>query len=92
MILLDWLFDILLGLILVWLGLRTVFAQELFDSIIAFIGLGMLMALAWLRLGTLDLALAEAALGGGVTGALLLAALNRLERFKSHEGESDDES
>jgi len=92
MILLDWMFDILLGVVLVWLGLRTVFAQELFDSIIAFIGLGMLMALAWLRLGALDLALAEAALGGGVTGALLLAALNRLERSRSDKGENHDES
>ena len=89
MILLDWLFDILLGMILVWLGLRAVFAQQLFDSIIAFIGLGMLMALAWLRLGALDLAIAEAALGSGVTGALLLAALNRLERSRSDQGQND---
>ena len=92
MILLDWLFDGLLGVILLWLGIRAIFARGLFDSIIAFIALGMLMALAWLRLGTLDLALAEAALGGGVTGALLLAALSRLEHSRAEEEDDHDGS
>ena len=89
MSLLDWLFDVVLGITLVWLGWRTLFTRELYGAIIAFIALGMLMALAWLRLGAPDVALAEAALGGGVTGALLLAALNRLERAGSEAGEGD---
>jgi multisubunit Na+/H+ antiporter MnhB subunit len=75
---LGWLFDGLLGATLLWLGAQTVFGRGLFGSVVSFIALGMLMALAWLRLGAPDVALAEAALGGGVTGALLLAALNRL--------------
>lgn len=87
---LDWLFDGLLGTTLLWLGWRAVFARELSGTIISFIGLGMLMALAWLRLGAPDVALAEAALGGGVTGALLLAALNRLERQAPGGGKQDD--
>lgn len=86
----DWLFDGLLGLTLLWLAVRVVFAQELFNSVVTFIALGMLMALAWLRLATLDVALAEAVLGGGVTGALLLAALNRLES-RARDGEDEDE-
>ena len=90
--LLNLIFDVLLGIILLWLGLRVVFAQKLYDSIIAFIGLGLLMALAWLRLGALDLALAEAALGGGVTGALLLAALNRLEHHSLKKGDNNDDT
>jgi len=87
---LDWLFDGLLGTTLLWLGWRAVFARELSSTIISFIGLGMLMALAWVRLGAPDVALAEAALGGGVTGALLLAALNRLERQAPGGGKRDD--
>lgn len=87
---LDWLFDGLLGTTLLWLGWRAVFARELSSTIISFIGLGMLMALAWVRLGAPDVALAEAALGGGVTGALLLAALNRLERQAPGGGKQDD--
>ena len=76
---LDALFDGLLGLTLLWLAVRVVFTRELFSAVMTFIALGMLMALAWLRLATPDIALAEAVLGSGVTGALLLAALNRLE-------------
>ena len=87
----DWLFDGLLGLTLLWLAVRVVFARELFNSVVTFIALGMLMALAWLRLATADVALAEAVLGGGVTGALLLAALNRLES-RAHDVEDEDES
>jgi len=87
---LDWLFDGLLGATLLWLGAQVVFARRLFSTVISFIALGMLMAIAWLRLGAPDVALAEAALGGGVTGALLLAALNRLERTDPDEGEKDD--
>jgi uncharacterized MnhB-related membrane protein len=36
------------------------------------------MALAWVRLAAPDVALAEAAIGAGLTGALLMAALARL--------------
>jgi len=76
----EWGFDGLLGLTLLWLAGKTLFTQALFNAILSFIGLGMLMALAWVRLGAPDVALAEAALGGGVTGALLLAAFNRLQQ------------
>ena len=92
MTLLQWMFDGLLGLTLLWLGWRAVFALELFDTILSFIAFGMLLALAWLRLGAPDVALAEAALGGGVTGALLLAAFNRLEASKSKNGEQENDS
>lgn len=86
----EWLFDGLLGVTLLWLAVRAVFSTELFGNIIAFIALGMLMALAWLRLGAPDLALAEAALGGGITGALFLAALNRLEGAGGQEDDGDE--
>ena len=39
-----------------------------------FIAFGLLMALAWVRLDATDIALAEAAIGAGITGALLLDA------------------
>jgi uncharacterized MnhB-related membrane protein len=87
---LDWLFDGLLGLTLLWLGIRVVSGAELLNTIMSFIGLGLLMALAWVRLGTPDLALAEAALGGGITGALLLSALHRLRAASSEHNKQDD--
>ena len=44
-----------------------------------FISFGLLLALAWVRLAAPDVALAEAGIGAGLTGALLMAALARLQ-------------
>ncbi|SFF81987.1 Na(+)/H(+) antiporter subunit B [Neptunomonas qingdaonensis] len=76
---LHWAFDSLLGLSLLWLAWRALTSPDLFKAIVLFISFGLLMSLAWVRLGAPDVALAEAAIGAGLTGALLLAALARLE-------------
>ncbi len=44
-------------------------------AVALFIGFGLLLALIWIRLRAPDIALAEAAIGAGLTGALLLSAL-----------------
>lgn len=72
--------DALLALALVGLALQTVAFGGLFRAIVMFIIFGLVMALAWARLQAPDLALAEAAIGAGITGALLLVALQRLAR------------
>ncbi len=79
MILLHWAFDIVLGLTLLWLAWRALTSEDLFKGIVLFIAFGLLMALAWVRLNAPDVALAEAAIGAGLTGALLLSALAKLE-------------
>ena len=78
MITLAWAFDILLGLGLLWLAWRALACPDLFKAIVLFVAFGLLMALAWVRLAAPDVALAEAAIGAGLTGALLIAALSRL--------------
>jgi multisubunit Na+/H+ antiporter MnhB subunit len=72
--------DLLLALALVSLALQTVVGGGLFRAIVMFVVFGLVMALLWARLGAPDLALAEAAIGAGITGALLLAAFQRLAR------------
>ncbi len=72
-------FDAVLGVALLWLAWQALASPELFRAIVLFIAFGLLMALAWVRLDAPDVALAEAAIGAGLTGALLLAALARLE-------------
>ena len=64
-------------LLLAGLSLTT---ANLFKAIVLFISLGLLVTIAWARLGAVDVAIAEAAIGAGLTGALLLAAWRRLER------------
>lgn len=85
LILLQWLFDGLLGLGLLWLAWRALACPDLFRAIVLFVAFGLLMALAWARLGAADIALAEAAIGAGLTGALLLAALARLRAIEPNE-------
>lgn len=72
------LIDLLLGLILVGLAGSVVLGRHLFRSIVFYVAFGLAMALVWARLGAVDLALADAALGAGLTGALMLAAFRRL--------------
>lgn len=68
-------FDLLLTLALVWLGWRLLAADDLYEAVAGFVAFGLLLALAWARLDAPDVALAEAAIGAGLMGALLLSAL-----------------
>ena len=70
-------FDAVLALLLIWLAWRAVSDTDSLRAVVKFIVLGMVLALTWLRLGAPDVALAEAAVGSGLTGALLLVALRR---------------
>ena len=81
-------FDGLLAVALPLLTWRVLAARGLFTSVVLFIALGLLLALAYLRLAAPDVALAEAAIGAGVTGALLLDTLARLGGRRG-EGEDD---
>jgi len=87
--LLDWGFDLLLGLGLICLAWWTLFCTDLFKAIVLFITFGLLMALLWVRLEAPDVALAEAAIGAGLTGALLMAALARLQNASRNANSND---
>lgn len=75
---LEWSFDAVLGLGLLWLAWHALTSPDLLKAIVLFVSFGLLMTLAWVRLDAPDIALAEAAIGAGLTGALLLSALARL--------------
>ncbi len=77
--LLQWAFDLALVFALLWLAWRALSSEDLFKGIVLFIAFGLLMALVWVRFNAPDIALAEAGIGAGLTGALLLAALAKLE-------------
>lgn len=70
----SWFLDGLLAAGLLWLGWRAVSSPDLLQAVVLFIVFGLFMALCWARLAAPDLALAEAAIGAGLTGALLLDA------------------
>ena len=62
-------FDLALALAIVWLAWTALSARETFTGIVLFMVMGLTLAVAWVRLGATDVALAEAAVGAGVTGA-----------------------
>jgi multisubunit Na+/H+ antiporter MnhB subunit len=74
-------FDVALCLLLLAVALAAIGARDLFAGIAFFIAYGVLIALAWLRLGATDVAMAEAAIGAGLTGVLLIGAWSRLGAF-----------
>lgn len=47
-------------------------ARDLFAGVVLYVGFGLSLSIVWVRLLAPDLALAEAAIGAGITGALLL--------------------
>jgi uncharacterized MnhB-related membrane protein len=62
--------------------------KNLFTAIVLFVSLGLLIAIAWVRLDAPDLAIAEAAIGAGLTGALLLATWRQM-RIEPTDNDAD---
>ncbi len=82
---LELVFDVAVAVLLVVLALTSLYTPNLFTSIAFFIAFGLVMALAWVRLQAPDLALAEAAIGAGLTGVLLLDAAREISGGRGAE-------
>lgn len=65
---------------------------NLHKAIVLFIAFGLLMALAWVRISAPDIALAEAAIGAGLTGALLLITLAKLDAMSKAQNPNHSEN
>ncbi len=65
-------------LLLLALAVWTLLAHDAFLAIAGFVAYGLLLSLVWVRLHGIDVALTEAAIGGGLTGAMLIGAVSRL--------------
>jgi multisubunit Na+/H+ antiporter MnhB subunit len=67
-----------LAAVIVALALWTIVAREAFAAVVGFIAFGLLLTLVWVQLHGVDVALTEAAIGGGLTGVLMIGAAARL--------------
>lgn len=72
-------FDILLVLGIIFTAAAALGTHDRIASVTGFVVTGLLVALSFVRLGAPDVALAEAAIGAGLTGALLLRSARRLK-------------
>ena len=79
-------FDGLLLIAILSLAWAALASRDARRSIILFMAFGLILALAWGRLLAPDVALAEAAIGAGLSGALLLAAVGRQQGGRSTSG------
>jgi multisubunit Na+/H+ antiporter MnhB subunit len=70
--------DAALVLLVLGLSLWINGASRAFPAVVGYVAFGLLLSLAWLRLAAGDVAMTEAAVGSGVTGAVLIAASVRL--------------
>jgi multisubunit Na+/H+ antiporter MnhB subunit len=70
--------EIVLAAMVLGLGVWTIAARQTYPATVGFVAYGLLVPLIWVRLDAVDVALTEAAIGGGLGGVLLLAAAARL--------------
>jgi len=52
----------------------TIAARSAFAAVVGFVAYGLFLTFVWARIGAIDVALTEAAIGSGLTGALLIGA------------------
>lgn len=78
--------DLALVLVMLWLVWHILRSPDLFKAAVLFITFGLVMSLAWVRLDAPDIALAEAAIGAGITGVLVLDALGSLRADRASRG------
>ena len=71
--------DVALAMLVIGVAVWTIVARDLFVAVVAYVVYGLFLALVWIRMYAPDVALTEAAVGGGVTGVLLVAAGKRLD-------------
>ena len=73
--------DLVLCAAILGVALAAVSGFGVFRAVVFFIVYGVMVSMAWLRLDAVDVALAEAAIGAGLTGVLLLSAVARMSRL-----------
>ncbi len=88
---LEFFLDLLLMLSSLVLAWMSIFSASLFRCIVFFVCLGLLVTIVWGRMGAYDVAIAEAAIGAGITGSILLAALNRIRPGRKEVKDSKQE-
>jgi multisubunit Na+/H+ antiporter MnhB subunit len=75
--------NVALAALVIGLAVWTIVARDAYGAVIGFVAYGLLLTLVWVQLRGIDVALTEAAIGGGLTGALLVGAAARLRGTES---------
>lgn len=75
--------DFLLCVCVLVIASSMFLVKQSFTAIVLFISLGLVITLCWIQLNAIDVAIAEAAIGAGLTGAMLIASWRKLSTENS---------
>ncbi|MCP3371935.1 MnhB domain-containing protein [Bradyrhizobium cajani] len=81
-------FESVLAALVLGLALWTIAVRETYSATVGFVAYGLMVALIWVGLDAIDVALTEAAIGGGLGGIVLLGAAARLRDTESTAAET----
>lgn len=81
--------DFLLCCCILVIACSIFLVKQSFTAIVLFISLGLVITLCWIQLNAFDVAIAEAAIGAGLTGAMLLASWRKLSTDKPVENSTE---
>ena len=77
-------YELLVALLVLTTAGWSVAARDSYSATVGFVSYGLLLAIVWMQLQAVDVALTEVAIGSGLTGLLLLGAAARLRRAEAH--------
>jgi uncharacterized MnhB-related membrane protein len=66
-------YELLVALLVLISAAWSVAARDSYSATVGFVSYGLLLAIVWMQLQAVDVALTEVAIGSGLTGLLLLA-------------------
>ena len=78
-------FQIMLLTVLIVCAIAVSFTKNLHTAIIIFMSYSLVMSILWILLESPDLAITEAAVGGGVTSVLFFVTLKKIHAIKGDE-------
>ena len=71
-------YELLVVLLVLTTAAWSVAARDSYSATVGFVSYGLMLAIVWMQLQAVDVALTEVAIGSGLTGLLLLGAAARL--------------
>ncbi len=78
--------DLILLFFLLICAIAAIAQKELLNSVIILSVYSLIMAVVWVRLGAVDVAITEAAVGAGISTVLFIAVLTRVKRREETTG------
>lgn len=82
-------FQIILFIFLISCAIAVSFTKNLLNAVLVYMSFSLIMSLVWVILESPDLAITEAAVGAGITSALLFITLKKIHAIDTDEKYDD---